>query len=224
MLNGRRLRDCLTHAQPEDKQAQQDGAPVTSGDDAIAHFHHFMAPTLPHLLALLVHSTPFFPPKSTSLLVVDSISTPFNHAFTQRNGTYDRHSGTKTDVSQWAAGRRWAVMGDLSSALAKLAATRKMAVVTTSQTTTKLKLECAASLVPAMTGAAWDAGINCRLLLFRDWQLGTDELCYEKEQVNSELRFAAVTKRGGGSVDGFGAIVPFAIEQVGRQQMSVRIH
>ncbi|KAL8902599.1 MAG: hypothetical protein Q9207_004545, partial [Kuettlingeria erythrocarpa] len=165
-------------------------------------------------IALLVHSTSSFPPRGTSLLVIDSISTPFNHAFAQTKGQDDRISGKKTDLAQWAAGRRWAVMGDLISAISKLAATRNMAVIITSQTTTKLKLETAAALQPAMVGTAWDNGINCRILLFRDWQAITDaEPSQAKGDITSDLRFAAVTKVEGGSVDASGQSIPFVIEQ-----------
>ncbi|KAI4175892.1 MAG: hypothetical protein LQ348_006095 [Seirophora lacunosa] len=174
-------------------------------------FHHFTAPTLPHLLALLIYPTPSFPPKGTSLLVVDSVSVPFNHAFAQSNG-HER----KTDVAQWASGRRWAVMGDLISAIGKLAATRNITALLINQTTTKLKLESAAWLQPAMTGAAWDAGIQCRILLFRDWQMRIDD-----ESSQEQGGYAAVVKVGDGPVKGFGEIVPFAIEQVRKGPMCI---
>ncbi|KAL8756144.1 MAG: hypothetical protein Q9184_004586 [Pyrenodesmia sp. 2 TL-2023] len=189
----------------------------------IGNFHHLIAPTLPHLLALLLHSTSSFPPRGTSLLVVDSISTPFNHAFAQTNGHDGRIPGKKTDVAQWAAGRRWAVMGDLISAIAKLAATRNMAVIITSQTTTKLKLETAAALQPAMVGTAWDNGINCRILLFRDWQINNDaESSQPHGETSSDLRVAAVTKVGGGSVEAFGQGVPFVVEQFGLRETNTK--
>lgn len=106
-------------------------------------------------------------------------------------------------------------MGDLISAISKLAATRNMAVIITSQTTTKLKLETAAALQPAMVGTAWDNGINCRILLFRDWQAITDaEPGQANGKITSDLRFAAITKVEGGTVDAFGQSIPFVVEQV----------
>lgn len=106
-------------------------------------------------------------------------------------------------------------MGDLISAIAKLAATRNMATIITSQTTTKLKLEAAAALQPAMVGTAWDNGINCRILLFRDWQANNDaEPSQPRGETTSDLRVAAVTKVGGGSVEAVGQSIPFAVEQV----------
>ncbi|KAL8965629.1 MAG: hypothetical protein Q9197_006420 [Variospora fuerteventurae] len=92
-----------------------------------------------------------------------------------------------------------------------------MAVLLINQTTTKLKVESAAWLQPAMTGAAWDAGIHCRILLFRDWQMRTeDESSQARLEIGSSDRgYAAVIKVGGDSVQGFGEIVPFAIDQYG---------
>ncbi|KAL8958525.1 MAG: hypothetical protein Q9193_004439 [Seirophora villosa] len=212
VLNGRRLKDSLIHHHQLGGHAQPDTLHFPFVDDCLAHrFHHFTAPTLPHLLALLVHPTPSFPPKGTSLLVVDSVSVPFNHAFAQSNG-HER----KTDVTQWASGRRWAVMGDLISAIAKLAATRNITALLINQTTTKLKVESAAWLQPAMTGAAWDAGIQCRILLFRDWQMRIDD-----ESSQEQGGYAAVVKVGDGPVKGFGEIVPFAIEKVRKDRMCI---
>ncbi|KAL8932585.1 MAG: hypothetical protein Q9216_006773 [Gyalolechia sp. 2 TL-2023] len=105
-------------------------------------------------------------------------------------------------------------MADVISALGKLATTRNTAVLLINQTTTKVMLESAASLQPAISGAAWDAGINCRLLLFRDWQEETDdESDQEKRDFDSHLRFAAVTKADSSSLDGFGEVVPFFIDE-----------
>ncbi|KAI4089572.1 MAG: hypothetical protein LQ344_005287 [Seirophora lacunosa] len=117
------------------------------------------------------------------------------------------------DRAVWASGRRWAVMGDLISAIGKLAATRNITALLINQTTTKLKLESAAWLQPAMTGAAWDAGIQCRILLFRDWQMRIDD-----ESSQEQGGYAAVVKVGDGPVKGFGEIVPFAIEQFGLRE------
>lgn len=215
-MNARRLKNSLVDHQQQSGQEPQDAMAASFVDDCLEHkFHHFTAPTLPHLLALLIHPTPSFPPKGTTLLVVDSVSIAFNHAFAQSNRHDERLPGRKSDVAQWASGRRWAVMGDLISAVAKLAATRNMAVLLINQTTIKLKVESAAWLQPAMTGAAWDAGIHCRILLFRDWQMRTeDESSQERLEIGSDRGYAAVIKIGGDSVKGFGEIVPFAIDQV----------
>ncbi|KAL8969078.1 MAG: hypothetical protein Q9183_002164 [Haloplaca sp. 2 TL-2023] len=125
-LNGQRLRDLLNQAQPVEQDERTSEISVA---DSLKRLHHFVVPTLPHLLALLLHPTAAFPPKDVSLFVIDSISTPFQQAFVQAERHVNvKNAGKKTDVVQWAAGRRWAVMGELITALGKLAATRNMAV------------------------------------------------------------------------------------------------
>ncbi|KAL8869210.1 MAG: hypothetical protein Q9174_004441 [Haloplaca sp. 1 TL-2023] len=209
-LNAHRLKDLLTQVRP----VEQDG--MTSGNsvvESLSRFHHFVVPTLSHLLALLLHPTAAFLPKDVSLLVVDSISTPFQQAFVQAERQIDvKNAGKKTDTVQWAAGRRWAVMGELITALGKLAATRNMAVVLTSQTTTRLRLDSSALLHPAISGMSWEAGISSRILLYRDWHEKSEEvITQERIGLVSDLRWATVTKVCGRSMDGFGDGVPFTI-------------
>lgn len=114
-------------------------------------------------------------------------------------------------------------MGDLITAVGKLAATRNLAVVLTSQTTTRLRLDTSALLQPAISGMAWESGINCRILLYRDWHPQWDAgLSQERRDVAPDLRFAAVTKFGGVSLDGFGDVVPFAIDGVRYKRLMCR--
>ena len=216
-LNGHRLKDLLIQFQP----VAQDGS--TSEDsvaESLKRFQHFVVPTLPHLLALLLHPTAAFPPKDVSLFVVDSISTPFQQAFLQAERHVDvKNAGKKTDVVQWAAGRRWAVMGEVITALGKLAATRNMVVVLTSQTTTRLRLDSSALLEPAISGMSWEAGISSRILLYRDWHERPEEtMTQERIGLVSDLRLAAATKVCGRSMDGFGDGVPFTICHVRRSR------
>ncbi|KAL8831053.1 MAG: hypothetical protein Q9170_005462 [Blastenia crenularia] len=216
VLNGHRLRNSLALS----LEAEED--PVVTSRNCLDNFHHFTASTLPHLVALLVHSSTCFPPTNTSLLVIDGIASLFSQAFSQPSGYDPRTPAKKNDAGQWAAGRRWAVMADLISAIAKLAATRTMAVILTSQTTTKVTLDNAALLQPAMLGAAWDTGINCRILLFRDWQAesGGTPGQYTSD-MDSDLRYAAVVKLAGNPVDGLGEIVPFTVEKHGLREANV---
>lgn len=175
-----------------------------------------MTPKLPHLLALLLHPTAAFPSKGVSLLIIDSISTVLTQAFAQSERLSDgRTPGKKGDVAQWAAGRRWAVMADLMSAMGKLAATRNMAILVINQTTTRLRPDTAASLQPAISGIAWESGISCRILLFWDWQLdASGKSNQDKRRAIAGLRFAGVTKTGGECLDGFGDVVAFTIDKV----------
>ncbi|KAL8926592.1 MAG: hypothetical protein Q9172_001720 [Xanthocarpia lactea] len=222
-VGGCRMKDMLEHPTQAETRSTPGQEPRVSSADMLDNFHHFIAPTLPHLIALLARPAPTFPPEGATLLIVDSVSTLFNQAFAQSN-KYDenRPSGKKSDVAQWASGRRWAVMTDLVSAVAKLAATRNMAVILTSQTTTKMRFGNTALLQPTMSGTAWDLGISSRILLYQDWKAETNnEPTQKRTAAVPDLRFAAVSKIGGVSLEGFGHIVPFSIVTVRRVHLLV---
>lgn len=223
-VSGSRLKDSLEDSLQARNQSTPGQESRVSAADMLDRFHRFIAPTLPHLIALLAHSTATFPPGGATLLIVDSISMPFNQAFASSNKyNEDRASGKKSDVAQWAASRRWAVMTDLISAIAKLAATRNMCVVLISQTTTKMRLGDTALLQPALSGTAIDSGMSSRILLYRDWQVETSDRSKEQRSVAArDLRFAAVTKIGGVSLEGFGKIVSFVIDKVRRSHKLLR--
>ncbi|KAI4204777.1 MAG: hypothetical protein LQ350_000843 [Teloschistes chrysophthalmus] len=224
MFNCRRLRHLLSSS----LQAQTEGEEASCGSDVTTRalserFHHFMTPKLPHLLALLLHPTAAFPSTGVSLLIIDSISTVLTQAFAQCERLSDgRTPGKKVDLAQWAAGRRWAVMADLMSAMGKLAATRNMPVLVINQTTTRLRPDTAASLQPAISGVAWESGISCRILLFRDWQLNPNgKSNQDKRRAIPGLRFAGVTKTGGECLDGFGDVIAFTIDKHGLHEVDV---
>lgn len=204
---GPRIRDIiLRDLVPED---------IPQGDEALEGFHHFIAPTLPHLLALLIHPSPSFPPPKASLIVVDAVSSLFNLAFPKVvNNTGNKQSSCKpNDVTQWAASRRWAVMGDFISKLGKLAATKNIAILLTMQTATRVYAESEMCLYPAIAGTAWDNGINARIVLFRDW-LFKSAASSSPGEYEQGARYAAVVKAGGISYEGFSKAVPFNITKV----------
>ena len=180
----------------------------------MVRFHHLHAPTLPHLLALLLHPPSSFPPSETGVIVVDTVSPLFATAFPKGYDNYDNnHPATKkSEAAQWAAGRRWAVMGDFVSKLGKLATIRSLAVVLISQTTTKIKGESRAVLRPTMSTKSWDEGISTRIVLYRDW-LQSNSGSSQKDRMQA-VRFAAVEKLGGASYDGLRTPTPFKIETV----------
>lgn len=115
-------------------------------------------------------------------------------------------------------------MADLISAVAKLAVTRNITVVLTCQTTTRIIIEGSASLQPAISGTAWDASVNNRILFFQDWQTKIGGDSSQEVDPNEDLRYAAVTKIGGSALGGFGEIVPFAIDKVQESNGLVELH
>lgn len=52
-----------------------------TSSDLLNSLTQFNAPTLAHLIALVCHPIPSFPPPDTSLLVIDSFSTLFANAY-----------------------------------------------------------------------------------------------------------------------------------------------
>lgn len=162
-----------------------------------------------------MHPPAAFPQSSTSLVVIDSLSTLIDNAY-PRNA--DERLKNKTDQSKWAAGRRYAVMNDLIATFTKFAALHDVALVITCQTITRMRGASRALLVPAITGIEWENGISTRLLLFRDWvpphakaqdKVETDRL--------QKTRFAGLVKVNGvvlADEGGVGKVVPFAIENV----------
>ena len=177
-------------------------------------FHHFTAPTLPHLLALVAHQSTSFPPSNTSLIVIDSISSLFALAFPKTlEGTYTQTPVKKSDAAQWAASRRWVVMSDFISNISRLAATRNSAILLTSQTTTRIRCETGAVLHPAISGTAWDSGISTRVVLFRDWMFQATEAPTGQDEYVPGMRFAGVIKAKGILYEGVGRVTTFKIEK-----------
>ncbi|KAK2630440.1 hypothetical protein QTJ16_001260 [Diplocarpon rosae] len=65
--------------------------------------------------------------------------------------------------------RKFAILQYLISSLSKLAATRNLAIVITSQCVTKMRAGAGAVLVPAVNAMAWEQGLGCRVEMMRDW-------------------------------------------------------
>ncbi|KKY14107.1 putative vacuolar protein-sorting protein bro1 [Phaeomoniella chlamydospora] len=138
-------------------------------DSMLTRFHQRQVFTLPHLLTLFLHPTPEFPPPSTSLVVIDNISSLFNVSFPHTSRSSSTPPGTKASAISFASTRRFAIAGDLSNALAKLAALRNLAVIVINQTGTSITGLNRAILKPAVGGKEWDVGIATRCVIYRDF-------------------------------------------------------
>lgn len=105
-------------------------------------------------------------------------------------------------------------MADFVSKLGKLAATRHLTVLLTSQTTTRIRADTGAVLHPSISGTAWESGISNRIVLYRDWlTVQESDDSSQRKQVRG-ARFAGVIKASGVSHSGLGKVVPFTIEKV----------
>ena len=151
-----RLKDFLAASGVEDQDA-----------DGTTNLKSYFAPTVAHLLALVLHAPPSFPPQNTVLMVVDGLHAIFDIAYPRgRPNTY----GSKSDPAKWAAGRRYSVLGSTIAALKKLAALHDMAVLVITGCATRVRAGSGlgAVLVPGLGGAEWESGIANRLVMLRD--------------------------------------------------------
>ena len=105
-------------------------------------------------------------------------------------------------------------MGDLISKISRLAATKNVAILLTSQTTTRIGSETGAVLYPAFSGSAWDTGISTRIVIFRDWIFQASEAVSSQGEYMPGVRIAGVIKAKGISYEGVGRVVLFMIEKV----------
>ena len=214
MVSSRFIEILSKYQQPDNNGIPSSPPIARFAEDLMVKFHYLYTPTLPHLLALLLHPPSSFPPSDTSVIVVDTVSPLFATAFPKGYDNYDNNNPAtkKNEASQWAASRRWAVMGDFVSRLGKLATIRNLAIVLISQTTTKIKGERVAVLRPTMSTKSWDEGIGTRIVLYRDWMQSSSG-SGQKDRMQA-VRFAAVERLAGASYDGLRTPTTFRIETV----------
>ncbi|KAL3428366.1 rad55 protein [Phlyctema vagabunda] len=175
--------------------------------DLLLNFTHFFTPSFAHLLALFSRTTTAFPSSSTSLIVIDSLSTLISSAFPR---SADSSSTPKKPGVVNPSARKFPLMQYLLTSISKLATTRNIAIVLLSPCVTKMQPGLGATLVPAINTTAWDQGLGCRVALFRDWDWETE--MDEEGQGFLEVRFAEILKAEGTTApSGRGRIAAFGI-------------
>jgi hypothetical protein len=209
----------------------------------MSRFHHIRAPTLPHLLSLFAHPPPNFPAEGTSLLIVDSISAPFQSYFPnttelrtrlqgQQQGPGQGTENQQKQAAQWLLNRKWNVISDLATKMVKMATAAnsssssasatnrpKMAILLLNQTHTKIKGQRRPTLYPAVAGGqSWENCVHTRIVLYRDWWSGSASPSTSAFESSSKVRFAELMKRAGKivSVRTDDNIFAFLIEDVWR--------
>ena len=104
--------------------------------------------------------------------------------------------------------------------MAKMAQLHNVSVLVVNQVATSLKGVRKAVLKPNLSGHGWDAGVQNRILLYRDFapRSGGAEISAEERR---GMRFAKVLKVGGNVIKGPAAdFVPFVIESVSQAMNS----
>lgn len=159
-LNGQRLGSVLG-------QGLSSGTSTVDMQISLKNFHHLAAPTLSHLLALIMHPRPGFPPEGTSILVIDGLNTLIDLDYPR----FPFAGLTKTEQQKWQTGRRYAVLGSLITALSKLATLNNTAVLVSTGCASRMRSDSGlgSALVPGVGGGEWDSGVWSRLVIFRDF-------------------------------------------------------
>ncbi|CZS92154.1 related to DNA repair protein rhp55 [Rhynchosporium agropyri] len=188
-ISGTRLAQILTSHQPISQDSSSNPATLST---LLSNLTHFFTPSLAHLLALLTHPTTSNPAPNTSLIVIDSFSTLISNAFPRSTDATPR----KPSAPKFSS-RKFPILQHLISSLSKLATTRNLAIVVTSQCVTKMRPGAGAVLVPAVNATAWEQGLGCRVELMRDW--GWEE---ENGDLVEGVRLARVVKAEGVATGG----------------------
>ncbi|KIW05954.1 hypothetical protein, variant [Verruconis gallopava] len=189
-------------------------------EEQASRFHYYMITDLAHLVTLFTHPASDLADVNTALIVIDSISTVFDIAYSQ---FYDQQSKKQSEIAKWAANRKYAVMGDLISKLKRLATVNDLVVLMTQQTRLRIRSGAGALLLPTLSSIEWDHGVSTQLVLFRDFpphpMTQPDPELAERWR---RLRYAGLIKINGVSAEEngrFETVVPFTIEMHGLSQL-----
>jgi hypothetical protein len=175
--------------------------------------------SLPHLLALCLHPTPMFPPPNSSLMVIDDLPNLILGSFPRQPRNETNNDVSVPDKSaQRALTRRFQTIESIATALSRLAASRNMAIIVLSNATTSLKSSQKAILKPALAGLDWDAAIDTRIFLCRDFCPASQrEMLSHRERKG--YRLATVVRLAGREISR--PATPFVIEARGLRQLDI---
>jgi hypothetical protein len=130
--------------------------------------------------------------------VVDDLSNIIHGSFPKSKGksVNTKSTGTREKQAQKAAGRKWAILADLATAMSRLAVVRNVAIVVVNQTATGLSRGEKARLKPALTSPQWTLSVQNRILLYRDF-VPAESAQGLPATIPQQVRFAEVAKLNG---------------------------
>lgn len=109
-------------------------------------------------------------------------------------------------------------MSELVGKIGKMAALNNLAVILTCQTSTRLRQDAPAILLPSISGSEWDNGITTQLCLFRDFAPPGLKQSQNHAVLSSTIRYAGVVKANAAAGiardEHLSMIVPFTVDQV----------
>jgi hypothetical protein len=178
-----------------------------------SRFHHYQAPGLAHMLALCHRQKAGFPPEHTSLMIIDDVSSIFPIPALRPPST----TSSNANRSQGSIFR-----STLLASLSRIASTQNIAVVLTSDVTTRFRQESRAMLVGSLGGKEWEESMSSRIALFRDFaprNLNPETIIEAHDDaLFDRLRHAGVLKANGVVMiehDTVKDVIPFIISDTG---------
>jgi RecA/RadA recombinase len=222
-LNQGRVRDLsATYASASAAEPASSPPLPKANDDALKQsFIYRQTQSLPHLLVLLMHTTASFPPPKTAILVLDGLSNLLLGTFPRQSRNKDAGPANllQDNAAKRANSKRFQLIENVASALSRLAASRHIAVVVLNNTTTAFRGGGQKALLkPSLGGQAWDAAVNTRVVLYRDF-VPQEHKSQLDVQAMRGYRVAEVTRLG--AKDVYTEPVPFVIEKSGLRALDL---
>lgn len=179
-----RLDEMLTgpmQVEPMDENATPDDASITNGGEteeqvsALERLTHYYITSLTHLLAVFLTPSRDIIPEGTKLLVIDDFSgivmngLPQDERVPTSEAVSARQSLSHENiVSKSIALRRAAMLSSISACLARLAATRNMAIVVLSKATSNRKSGTKiATMRSILNSSQWNDDVAVRIGIYR---------------------------------------------------------
>ncbi|KAI5783874.1 P-loop containing nucleoside triphosphate hydrolase protein [Peziza echinospora] len=170
-------------------------------------------PTLAHLLSLILYPPPHtFPEPRTTLVIVDSLSTLLSVAFppgSESDFTSNNKERKDPSTGKWMpkqpqtqapSAKRALTISSLAAGFSRIAVAGNVAVVVTTQMTTRVVKGVGAGLVPSIDNTQWINALSNRLFIYRDdvkrLLHNTNPPKALKERIH-QIRFMSVSKAKG---------------------------
>lgn len=211
------------------RSAREEGTSSQQIHSMVENLSHIHLSSFPHLLALLLHPPPNFPPEGTSLLVLDDLSSISITGLPQRKNesipevteitstpaptpqtASPGHLNSFDIISKSLSARRLAMLSSISSGLQRLAASRNIAVMVLNNSTTSSNRKSGSKSVlrSMLSSQQWNENVATRIAIYRDhWQpvnwrsFTREEARKQRKRHTFPLRIAEVERLGGQDVN-----------------------
>lgn len=205
---GSRLRELLRSADKSQlDDHNSDEGDVNDDIDGTKRFDSFEIRSLPHLVAVFNGPPTELISGHTCLLIIDSISNAVTNGLPSsehvtsslRPQDFTGRMSKEEIVQRAAAQRRATILGGISSALARLAASRNLAVVVLDKVSTSRRNGAKiAMLRPTLDTQQWTESVSTRIALYRDFwheiESNRDHALSQNVHRNEPLRIAEVER------------------------------